>query len=99
MNPFGGIVAIDEPEGLELLPLKTKSIAFHWELMFTRPLFETPDMIEQKHLLARVAALVDEGRIRSTVSERIADFSAAGIRRGHELVESGRMTGKVVIHR
>ena len=99
MNPFGEIVAIDEPEGLELLPLKTKSIAFHWELMFTRSLFETPDMIEQKHLLARVAALVDEGRIRSTVSERIADFSAAGIRRAHELVESGRMTGKVVVHR
>jgi NADPH:quinone reductase len=99
MNPFGEIVAIDEPEGLELLPLKTKSIAFHWEFMFTRSLFETPDMIEQKHLLARVAALVDEGRIRSTVSQRIADFSAAGIRRAHELVESGRMTGKVVVHR
>jgi NADPH:quinone reductase len=99
MNPFGAIVAIDEPEGLELLPLKTKSIAFHWELMFTRSLFETPDMIEQKHILARVAALVDGGRIRSTVRERIADFSAAGIRRAHELVESGRMTGKVVVHR
>jgi NADPH2:quinone reductase len=99
MNPFGEIVAIDEPEGLELLPLKTKSIAFHWELMFTRSLFETPDMIEQKHLLARVAALVDDGRIRSTVSERIADFSAAGIRQAHKLVESGRMTGKVVVHR
>ena len=99
MNPFGEIVAIDEPEGLELLPLKPKSIAFHWEFMFTRSMFETPDMIEQKHLLARVAALVDDGRIRSTVSERIADFSAAGIRHAHELVESGRMTGKVVVHR
>jgi NADPH2:quinone reductase len=99
MNPFGEIVAIDEPEGLELLPLKTKSIAFHWELMFTRSLFETLDMVEQKHLLARVAALIDEGRMRCTVTERIADFSAAGLRRAHELVESGRMTGKVVVHR
>jgi NADPH2:quinone reductase len=99
MNPFGEVVAIDEPEGLELLPLKSKSIAFHWEFMFTRSLFETPDMIEQKHLLAQVAGLIDEERIRSTVSERIADFSAAGIRKAHELVESGRMTGKVVVHR
>jgi NADPH2:quinone reductase len=99
MNPFGEIVAIDEPEGLELLPLKPKSIAFHWEFMFTRSMLETPDMIEQKHLLARVAGLIDEGRIRSTVSQRIADFSAAGIRHAHELVESGRMTGKVVVHR
>jgi NADPH:quinone reductase len=99
MAPFGEIVAIDDPDGLDLFALKTKSIAWHWELMFTRSLFETADMIEQKHLLARVAQLVDEGRIRSTVTERIGDFSAAGLRRAHELVESGRMTGKVVVHR
>ena len=61
LRPFGEIVAIDEPEGLDLLPLKSKSIAWHWELMFTRSMFETPDMIEQKHLLSRVAELVDEG--------------------------------------
>ncbi len=97
--PFGEIVAIDEPEGLDLLALKTKSIAFHWEFMFTRSLLETPDMLEQKHLLARVASLVDDGRLRSTVTERIGDFSAAGIRHAHELVESGRMIGKVVVHR
>jgi zinc-binding alcohol dehydrogenase family protein len=97
--PFGKIVAIDDPEGLDLFALKPKSIAWHWELMFTRSMFETPDMIDQKHALARVAQLVDDGRIRSTVSERIPDFSAAGLRRAHELVESGRMTGKVVVHR
>jgi NADPH:quinone reductase len=99
MAPFGEIAAIDDPQGLDLYPLKSKSIAWHWELMFTRSLYETDDMIEQKHLLARVAQLADAGRIRSTATERIADFSAAGIRRAHELVESGRMTGKVVVHR
>jgi NADPH:quinone reductase len=97
--PFGEIVAIDDPEGLDLSALKPKSIAWHWEFMFTRSLCETPDMIEQKHALARVAQLVDDGRIRSTVTERIPDFSAAGLRRAHELVESGRMIGKVVVHR
>jgi zinc-binding alcohol dehydrogenase family protein len=99
IRPFGEIGAIDEPEGLDLLPLKSKSIAWHWELMFTRPMFETPDMIEQKHLLSRVAELVDEQRVRTTVTQAIEDFSAAGLRRAHELVESGRMTGKVVVHR
>jgi len=97
--PFGEITAIDEPEGLDLLALKAKSVAWHWELMFTRSMFETPDMIEQKHLLTRVAALVDEQRVRTTMTEDIHDFSAAGMRRAHELVESGRMTGKVVVHR
>jgi zinc-binding alcohol dehydrogenase family protein len=97
--PFGEIVAIDDPEGVDLSALKPKSIAWHWEFMFTRSLYETPDMIEQKHALARVAQLVDDGRIRSTVTERIPEFSAAGLRHAHELVESGRMTGKVVVHR
>jgi NADPH2:quinone reductase len=99
IRPFGEITAIDEPEDLELLPLKAKSVAWHWELMFTRAMFETPDMIEQKHLLSRVAELVDERRLRTTMTESIEDFSAAGLRRAHERVESGRMTGKIVVHR
>lgn len=99
VRPFGHIVALDEPEGLDLLPLKPKSIAWHWELMFTRPMFETDDMSEHKHLLARVAALVDEGRVRPTATEYVHDFSATGLRRAHERVETGRMTGKIVVHR
>ncbi len=99
IRPFGEITALDEPKGLDLLPLKTKSVAWHWELMFTRPMFETPDMIEHKHLLSHVADLVDEQRLRTTMTQAIDDFSAAGLRRAHELVESGRMVGKVVVHR
>jgi NADPH2:quinone reductase len=99
IRPFGEIAAIDEPEGLDILPLKSKSAAWHWEFMFTRSMLETPDMIEQKHLLSRVAELVDAGRVRTTLTQSIDDFSAAGLRRAHELVESGRMTGKVVVHR
>ena len=40
LKPRGAVVAIDEPEGLDLLPLKEKSQTWHWKLMFTRPLFE-----------------------------------------------------------
>ncbi|BBX09629.1 zinc-binding alcohol dehydrogenase family protein [Mycolicibacterium aichiense] len=97
--PFGHITAIDEPEGLELVALKAKSIAWHWELMFTRSMYETPDMIAQQRLLAEVAAMVDRRELRSTVTETITDFSAAGLCEAHRLVESGRMTGKVVVTR
>jgi zinc-binding alcohol dehydrogenase family protein len=99
LNPFGHVVAIDDPEGLDLTPLKRKSIAWHWQFMFTRPIFETDDMQEQKRLLARVATLVEQGRIRSTATQTIEDFSPAGLRRAHALVQSGRMTGKVVVTR
>ncbi|SEH84639.1 zinc-binding alcohol dehydrogenase family protein [Mycolicibacterium rutilum] len=98
MRPFGHITAIDEPPGLDLLPLKEKSIAWHWELMFTRPLFGY-DLAAQQRLLADAAAMVDDGVLRTTVTTTIDDFSAAGLREAHRQVESGRMIGKVVICR
>ena len=79
--------------------LKAKSIAWHWELMFTRAMFQTPDMIAQQHLLAATADLVDRGVLRTTVTKTIDDFSAAGLAEAHRDVESGRMTGKVVVTR
>jgi zinc-binding alcohol dehydrogenase family protein len=99
LRPFGHVTAIDEPEGLDLLPLKLKSIAWHWELMFTRAMFETSDMDAQKRLLDRVAALVDDKRIRTTATTVIRDFSATGLREAHRQVESGHTVGKVVVTR
>jgi NADPH2:quinone reductase len=99
VKPFGHITGIDEPDGLDLLPLKAKSIAWHWELMFTRSIYQTPDLIEQKRLLETVAGLVDAGQIRTTLTTTIDDFSAKGIARAHELVETGRSIGKVVVAR
>ncbi|AQA03355.1 NADPH:quinone reductase [Mycobacterium sp. MS1601] len=98
VRPFGEITAIDEPEGMDLLPLKEKSIAWHWELMFTRSLFGY-DLTYQQDLLNSVADLVDAGTVRSTVTSVIDDFTAAGIRAAHRLVESGQMVGKVVVAR
>jgi zinc-binding alcohol dehydrogenase family protein len=98
VRPFGHITAIDEPPGLDLLPLKEKSIAWHWELMFTRPLFGY-DMIGQQLLLTQAASLVDRGVLRSTMTSAVDDFTSAGLRQAHQQVESGRMIGKVVVHR
>ncbi|MCI1672995.1 MAG: zinc-binding alcohol dehydrogenase family protein [Bifidobacterium tibiigranuli] len=96
VRPFGQIAAIDDgPRDVE--PLKAKSITWHWELMFTRPVQQTPDMIAQHELLDRVADLVDEGRLRTTVTRTITPINAATLRQAHELVESGRTVGKVVV--
>jgi NADPH:quinone reductase-like Zn-dependent oxidoreductase len=67
--------------------------------MFTRSKYETPDMIEQQRLLARTAALVDDGTLRTTVTKTIEGFTADGLREAHRDVETGRMTGKVVVTR
>jgi zinc-binding alcohol dehydrogenase family protein len=96
LRPGGEITAIDEPAGLDLLPLKAKSLTWHWELMFTRPLF-APEDPAQHELLEAAARLVDEGVLRTTVAQRLEPINAATLRQAHELVEAGAMTGKVVI--
>jgi len=98
IRPFGHVTAIDEPEGLELVVLKEKSIAWHWELMFTRSMFGY-DMESQGRLLAEAARMVDAGELRTTLTSAIKGFDAEGLREAHRLVESGRMVGKVVVHR
>ncbi|WP_139984262.1 zinc-binding alcohol dehydrogenase family protein [Nocardioides litoris] len=97
LNPFGEIVAIDDPEELDVAFLKPKSISFHWELMFTRPLAGGDAQLPQHHLLTRVAALVDDGRVTAPVAEELAPLDAATLERAHELVRGGRVVGKVVV--
>lgn len=97
VRPFGQIVAIDDGPR-DVAPLKAKSITWHWELMFTRSLFQTPDLVEQHRLLDRVAQLVDAGRIRPTATRTLTPLTAATLRQAHDLVESGRTLGKVVVH-
>ncbi|AXE38341.1 zinc-binding alcohol dehydrogenase family protein [Acidipropionibacterium virtanenii] len=97
VRPFGHIVAIDDGSR-DIGPLKGRSIAWHWELMFTRPLQRTPDMVEQHRLLNQVADLVDAGRLRATTTTALTPISPETLREAHRLVESGRTMGKVVLH-
>lgn len=97
--PQGRLGLIDDPApgSIDIGLLKRKSVSLHWELMFTRSLFETPDMVEQQHLLSEVAQLVDEQRLRSTRGQHLGQVNAANLRRAHALVESGRTMGKLVL--
>jgi zinc-binding alcohol dehydrogenase family protein len=97
MKPQGKLALIDDPKSLDITPLKRKSISVHWELMFTRPLFETEDMIAQHHLLDDVAALVDAGVIRTTLAEHFGPITAANLRKAHALLETGTAKGKIVL--
>ncbi|WP_069387182.1 zinc-binding alcohol dehydrogenase family protein [Cellulosimicrobium cellulans] len=99
VRPFGHVVAIDDPHHLDLMPLKRKSIAWHWELMFTRAAFGTPDMVEQGLLLDEVARLVDAGVLRTTARTFVPGLDAEGLRTAHEIVAAGTAVGKVVVHR
>jgi zinc-binding alcohol dehydrogenase family protein len=97
ISPQGHLAVIDDPKTLNVMPFKTKSASIHWELMFTRSLFETNDMIEQHKLLAQVSKMVDDGIIKSTALNNIGLINAANLIKAHALLESGKSIGKVVL--
>jgi zinc-binding alcohol dehydrogenase family protein len=95
--PQGRYGIIDDPKAFDVTSLKRKSVSLHWELMFTRAIFETADMIEQHRLLTKVAEMVDAGQIRTTLSEEFGRINSVNLKRAHALIESGRSTGKIVL--
>jgi zinc-binding alcohol dehydrogenase family protein len=98
LAPQGRLGLIDDPATpLDVMKLKGKSLSLHWEMMFARPMHQTPDMIEQHRLLNTVADLVDAGRLRTTVGEHLGRIDAANLKRAHALIESSRAKGKLVL--
>ena len=95
--PQGRFALIDDPKVLDIMPFKRKAISVHWELMFTRPIFGTPDMIEQHKLLNRISELVDAGKIRTTLTDTVGTINAANLKKAHAMIETGKTKGKVVL--
>ena len=95
--PQGKFGLIDDPEAFDVRKLKRKSVSLHWELMFTRAMFQTDDMAAQSRILNEVATLVDNGVIRTTVAENFGRINAENLKRAHALIESGKSRGKIVL--
>ncbi|KRE83656.1 NADPH:quinone reductase [Rhodanobacter sp. Soil772] len=99
LAPQGHVGLIVEPAGALRIgdPYKAKCIGIHWEFMFARARFNTPDMAEQGRILERVASLIDAGELRGTRTETLAPIHAANLREAHRRLESGRTIGKLVL--
>jgi NADPH:quinone reductase len=98
IKPQGSITSIVENKGpLNQNEMKRKSAAFVWEFMFTRAMFETPDMIEQHRLLNRVSDWIEEGELRTTLKKTLGTLSAANLKEAHRQIEAGSTVGKLVL--
>lgn len=95
--PQGKLGLIDDPASLNVNLLKGKAASLHWESMFTRSSFQTPDMIAQHNLLDDVASLIDSGVLRTTLDKVLGKINAANLKQAHALLEGGRSTGKLVL--
>lgn len=96
--PQGKLALIDDPEGgLDIMKLKQKSVSIHWEFMFTRSMFQTADIEEQRVLLNKVSELIDAGEIKTTLGENFGSINAHNLKRAHAQIESNRAIGKIVL--
>ncbi|RED22614.1 NADPH2:quinone reductase [Flavobacterium cutihirudinis] len=98
IKPQGHIASITgSSEPVLLNKLKSKSVSFSWELMYTRSMYQTEDMIEQHHILNKVADLLDEGVLKTTLNVTLNGLTADNLKKAHELLESGKTIGKIAI--
>ena len=97
IEPRGEIGMIDDPENLDIMKIKRKSLSFHIEFMFARSMWQSKDMDAQQKLLNRIAELVDSGKIVTTASRTLGAVTAATLKEAHEIQESGRAVGKTVL--
>jgi zinc-binding alcohol dehydrogenase family protein len=95
--PQGRLALIDDPGHMDIRLLKRKSVSLHWEFMFTRAMFETPDMQKQHDLLNEAARLIDANTIKTTLGEHFGTINATNLRRAHALLESNTAKGKIVL--
>lgn len=98
IKPQGHIASITgSSEPVVLNKLKSKSVSFSWELMYTRSMFQTEDMIEQHNILNQLADLLDEGVLKTTLKETYNGLSAENLKKAHQRLESGKTIGKIAI--
>jgi NADPH2:quinone reductase len=98
LAPQGKLALIDDPaEPIDIMKLKMKSLSLHWELMFTRSMFNTWDMHKQHELLTAVAGLIDSGQLKSTLGENYGTINATNLKRAHAHIESNKAVGKIVL--
>ncbi|MDN4501122.1 zinc-binding alcohol dehydrogenase family protein [Alteromonadaceae bacterium BrNp21-10] len=98
LAPQGKLALIDDPQGpIDIMKLKLKSLSLHWELMFTRSMFNTWDMQKQHQLLTDLAELIDTGVIKTTLGEHYGTINAENLKRAHTHIETNKAVGKVVL--
>ena len=100
IKPQGRICAIVETKDSQPVNISLfqgKSVGFMWELMFTRSMFKTPDMQAQHDLLNEAGRLLDEGLLKTTMTENYGPLTAENLRKAHGKIESGSMIGKLVL--
>ncbi|MBK8275454.1 MAG: zinc-binding alcohol dehydrogenase family protein [Nitrospira sp.] len=94
--PFGEIGLIDDADGLDISIFKRKAVSLHWELMFTKSMFDYR-MESQGRILTEVKDFVEGGKMRTTANKVLHGLTVENLRVGHTMLEQHTSIGKVVV--
>jgi NADPH2:quinone reductase len=98
LAPEGAIGIIESSAGpLDVGALMKKCGSLHTEYMFARGVLKTPSMSAQHRTLEAISHLVDNGTLKSTMTEAYGTINAANLRRAHQAVEASSVRGKIVL--
>jgi NADPH:quinone reductase-like Zn-dependent oxidoreductase len=60
-------------------------------------MFKTTDMNEQHNLLNKVADLIDQGLLKTTLGKNLGVINAKNLSAAHGTLKSGKSIGKIVL--
>ena len=98
LQPFGHLGSIVESsKDLNLAKLKNKSGSFDWEYMFAKTDYDF-NIASQGAILELLVQLLQEKKIKSTLTKIIPGFTPEVFYQAHQFVEEDKMIGKLVVH-
>jgi NADPH:quinone reductase len=96
LRPFGHLSATDFAPPFDVSPIVSKSISLHTEMVFAK-IIGGFDPASQGRMLAEIAERLVSGGLRPIVTTRLDGLTAGNMRKAHELLETRRTIGKIVI--
>jgi zinc-binding alcohol dehydrogenase family protein len=95
--PDGAIGILERGAPLSLSALWEKSASIHTEYVFARGMQKSKSMTTQHRTLEALAYLIDNGTLRSTMTENFGLINAENLKRAHAAIEAGSVRGKIVL--
>ena len=99
ISPQGKICCLVESSAdLPMNALRTKSVGFFWEGVFTKSLFRAKNLISQHDILNHLADLVDSGVLKTTLSQEIGLICARNLSKACQKIQASGVVGKIVMN-
>lgn len=96
LRPFGQLFAVDIAPPFDAIPIVSKPISLHTEMVFAKAISGFA-LASQGKILAEIADRAVSGGLRAIVSTPLDGLTAQTMESAHEPLESRRMILRIVI--